>query len=443
MHLDDEEKFDLQQEKRKQAFLKIFKVIEARYEEELEEKNENDFNDMILLATKFLNVGFYKPNYKYILVDEFQDISKGRAMLLKALAKNKGVKLFCVGDDWQSIYRFAGSDISIMTNFEKEFGYTKRIDLDMTFRFNNQINDVATKFITQNRNQLVKQINAAKKSITPCVFIYYKNDETDSLQTVLGAIASNIKDADKNRVLILSRFNKIKDKDKVSREDFKDKLENCRKIFPMLEIEFSSVHAFKGLGFDYVVVIDVNRGAFPLEKIDDPILNMVMPVPENYPNAEERRLFYVALTRAKEKVYLICDTKPSSFVEELENGDYNVGIYGDLDLARKMKCPKCGTGLLIKSNSKKTFLCSHTNYCDFMTPVCDNCGKGYIKYDQTNDAFECTNPRCHEVKTKCPLCNEGYLIRREGKFGEFYGCSTYPNCTYTKNIFFGRRSIKK
>ena len=245
MHLDDEEKFDLQQEKRKQAFLKIFKVIEARYEEELEEKNENDFNDMILLATKFLNVGFYKPNYKYILVDEFQDISKGRAMLLKALAKNKGVKLFCVGDDWQSIYRFAGSDISIMTNFEKEFGYTKRIDLDMTFRFNNQINDVATKFITQNRNQLVKQINAAKKSITPCVFIYYKNDETDSLQTVLGAIASNIKDADKNRVLILSRFNKIKDKDKVSREDFKDKLENCRKIFPMLEIEFSSVHAFK------------------------------------------------------------------------------------------------------------------------------------------------------------------------------------------------------
>ena len=161
---------------------------------------------------------------------------------------------------------------------------------------------------------------------------------------------------------------------------------------------------------------------------------MVMPKPETYKNAEERRLFYVALTRAKEKVYLISSSKPSPFIEELENGNYNVGVYGSSDACRKLKCPKCGTGLLIKSNSQKSFICSHINYCDFMTPVCDKCSKGYIKYDKELSEFKCTNVRCREKKTKCPMCEDGYLVKRESKYGEFFGCSNYPKCNYTKHI---------
>lgn len=424
------------EEKRNQAFLKIFAVIYNQYNKYLKEKNENDFNDMILLATKFVQMGLFKSDYKYILVDEFQDISKGRALLLKALIQNSNAKLFCVGDDWQSIYRFTGSDISIMTNFEKEFGYTKRIDLDLTFRFNNQINDVASKFIMQNKNQLEKHINTIKKSELPSVLIFYENKDKDTISTILNEINKEAVETKKNNILILSRFNKLKDKDKTQREKFKSQLESYRKTFPNLNIEFSSVHGSKGLGFDYVILIDMNRGAFPLQKIDDPILNMVLPKPESFPNAEERRLFYVALTRTKEKIFIITSSKPSSFIEELENGKYNIGIYGDPENSLKLKCPKCGTGLLIKSNSKKSFICSHTTYCDFTTPVCDICGKGYIEYNSEKHQYECNNPRCHETKQKCPACEDGYLIKREGKFGEFFGCSNYPNCKYTTKHFF-------
>ena len=133
-------------------------------------------------------------------------------------------------------------------------------------------------------------------------------------------------------------------------------------------------------------------------------------------------------------MFLIPDAKPSSFIEELESGNYNIGTYGSSENTRKMKCPKCGTGLLIKSNSKKSFICSHINYCDFITPVCDNCQKGYIKYNEQTNRYECSNPRCHEIKTKCPSCENGYLVSRESKHGNFYGCSNYPKCTYTKNI---------
>lgn len=430
----DREAFKIHRSKRKQAFLNIFETINKQYKLILDKNNENDFNDMILTATKFIENGFFKSNYKYILVDEFQDISQGRALLLKALKKETGAKLFCVGDDWQSIYRFSGSDISIMTNFEKEFGITKRIDLDMTFRFDNQINRVATKFIMKNSDQLSKQIKTVKKSDEPSVFIYYKDNDDDSVKNVLNEIANRLKEGDKADVLILSRFNKLKDKDAVLRQEYKSTLENYKREFPQLDIEFSSVHGAKGLGFDYVIVTDMNRGAFPLEKIDDPILSMVLPQAEKYPNAEERRLFYVALTRAKEKVYLVCDSKPSSFIEELENENYNIGIYGNAENTRKIKCPKCGTGILVKSTSKKSFVCSHSAYCDFITPVCDNCQKGYLKFNEEKGFFECTNPRCHEIKLSCPKCSDGYLIKREGQYGWFWGCSNYPKCNYTKNI---------
>jgi len=308
----------------------------------------------------------------------------------------------------------------------------------MTFRFDNQVNDVATKFITQNENQLKKEIRTVKQSELPSVLIYYQDQDEDSVISVLKEITNNITNPSKNKVLLLSRFNKLKDKDPIAREEFKTKLKEYQSTFNNLDISFSSVHGSKGLGFDYVIVLDMNRGAFPLEKIDDPILDMVMPTPDNYPNAEERRLFYVALTRGKEKIYLISSSKPSAFIEELESGNYNIGVYGNAESAIKMKCPKCGTGILVKSNSKKSFICSHINYCDFMTPVCDHCGKGYIKYNPETHQFKCTNPRCHEQKEKCPICN-GYLIKREGKFGEFYGCSNYPKCEYTKNIYNKKR----
>lgn len=418
--------------KRQKAFIKIFEPVFDKYENNLKANNEIDFNDMILLATKYHELGLYESKFKYILVDEFQDISQGRALLLKELLKNEQVKLCCVGDDWQSIYRFSGSDISIMRNFEEIFGATKRIDLDMTFRFDNQINDVATKFITKNPNQLTKNINTIKHNETPSVLIYYADKNNDSVFNVLHEIEQNLKSPDKNTVLILSRFNKMKQKPKEEgQESFAKILKGYQDNFKTLNISFSSVHGSKGLGFDYVILIDMNRGAFPLEKIDDPILGLVLPQKENYPNAEERRLFYVALTRAKEKIYLIPDAKPSAFIAELETPEYNVGVYGTADNPEKIKCPKCGTGLLIKSSTQKSYICSHTNYCDYLIPVCNKCHKGFAILNPATNQMECFV--CKDKKQKCPEC-DGYLVEREGKFGKFLGCSNYPKCTYTQNI---------
>jgi DNA helicase-4 len=419
--------------KRQKAFIKIFEPVFTKYENDLKTKNEIDFNDMIQIATKYLNLGLYDSKFKYILVDEFQDISQGRALLLKELLKKKHVRLCCVGDDWQSIYRFTGSDISIMQNFEKFFGATKRIDLDMTFRFDDQINDVATKFITKNSSQLTKDIHTVKHNETPSVLIYYADSNNDSVVNVLLEIENNLKSPDKNTVLILSRFNKLKQKPKEKdKKPFSDILKEYQTEFQSLKISFSSVHGSKGLGFDYVILIDINRGAFPLEKIDDPILGLVLPEKENYPNAEERRLFYVALTRAKEKVYLIPNNKPSTFITELESPEYNIGIYGSVDNPEKIQCPKCGTGLLVKSSTQKSFICSHTNYCDYIVPVCSKCHKGFAVLNPETNEMECY--ACKDKKQKCPECKDGFLVERNGKFGCFYGCSNYPKCKYTRNI---------
>lgn len=99
-----------------------------------------DFHDMLIKAADFINEGRYKTNFKYIIIDEFQDFSASKSLLVKALCEqNPDAKLFCVGDDWQSIFRFAGSDISLMTDFEEAYGFTRKNQLVITNRFNNRI----------------------------------------------------------------------------------------------------------------------------------------------------------------------------------------------------------------------------------------------------------------------------------------------------------------
>lgn len=427
--------------KRMNAFVMLFEPIYKAYEHILKKNNEIDFNDMIQMATKYHNLGLYESPFKYILVDEFQDISQGRSLLLKELLKEtEQVKLCCVGDDWQSIYRFSGSDILIMQNFNKIFGTTVRTDLDMTFRFDNQINDVATKFITKNSSQLKKEINTVKHNTTPSVLIYYTDGVNDAVIDVLCEIEQNLRAADKNNVLLLSRFNKLKQKPKENEVPFKQILEGYQKRFEKLNIKFSSVHGSKGLGFDYVIVIDMNRGAFPLEKIDDPILGLVLPEKENFSHAEERRLFYVALTRAKEKVYLIPSARPSCFISELEDEGYNVGTYGTNDNPQKIHCPKCKTGILIKSSTQKSFICSHTLYCDFLIPICNHCNKGFAIHNPKTNKIECF--ACNDEKQKCPEC-DGFLVERKSEYGSFYGCSNYPKCNYTKNIKSNKKFMDK
>jgi DNA helicase IV len=123
---------------RTQAFLDVFEPVLASYMQNLHAKHEIDFNDMINQAVNHLESGRYRSLFRCILVDEFQDISVTRADLLRALLRSRpNATLFCVGDDWQSIYRFTGSDITLTSRFHDQFPPAHVVALDRTFRFNN------------------------------------------------------------------------------------------------------------------------------------------------------------------------------------------------------------------------------------------------------------------------------------------------------------------
>jgi DNA helicase-4 len=247
--------------------------------------------------------------YRAIIVDEFQDISIARAKLLKALLRQDPLnRLFAVGDDWQSIYRFAGSDISIMRSFSEWFGHSEQVSLDRTFRFGQPLSDRAAHFVCQNSFQLPKTVISTVVREGAAITIVAKSKEaSDPLRIALESIVQR-KSQQRVSVQLLGRYNFNKPRD----------VAPLRGEFPNLSIEFKTVHGSKGLEADFVVVLDVvgGRYGFPSEISDDPVLSLVLAEAEVYPNAEERRLFYVALTRARVGVYLLTDNPQSSFLEE-------------------------------------------------------------------------------------------------------------------------------
>lgn len=191
---------------RSQAFVELFSYILTSYNNLLIASGQVDFNDMISLSAKYLAGDEQQVKYRYILVDEFQDISQSRYKLLKTLLdQNPDCKLFCVGDDWQSIYRFTGSDLSLMTEFQKYFEYTEPLILEETFRFNDKICDFSSKFIQQNPSQIPKILSTVEKVEKQTVKVVLTENESDSINQILGDI--NSKSLKKPNVFIIGRYN--------------------------------------------------------------------------------------------------------------------------------------------------------------------------------------------------------------------------------------------
>lgn len=321
------------------GFLDLFEPIYQQYESDLIKRDVIDFNDMINRATRYVLEGKCTRPYKYIIIDEYQDISRSRFELVKALRVGSSAKLMCVGDDWQSIYRFNGSDVSFFCDFEKYWGSTERCFIETTYRFGPSLIDVSGTFIMRNPSQISKQLRSPRGSeglefglITSSSDFYVAQDLKDKLRSL----------PQDSNVLLLGRYNyDIRPLlgDDLRGQARSDTVHYTRR--PDLSIEFMTIHGSKGLQADYVFVINNKRDrfGFPSQIQDDQILRLVLERKESFPYAEERRLFYVALTRAKKKVWLLAvRNKQSCFASELES-------YWERELEReKFRCPVCGNG---------------------------------------------------------------------------------------------------
>lgn len=327
------------------AFFEIFSPIYQAYEDYLTKSKSIDFDDMLIKATRFIKEGIYKNNFKYIIIDEFQDFSTSKFHLVKALCdQNPETKLFCVGDDWQSIFRFTGSDISLMTNFEDSYGFTRKNKLVVTNRFNNKIAVVSNKFILKNPHQIKKEVKSEETISGEAVEILYKgkNDNTEQLLSeILKTLNEEaLEKKKKATVFLLGRYKHNKP----------DNFIKYKSQYKNLLVEFLTIHASKGSEADYVIILDVLSGKYgiPSGVTDDPLLEIVLSKGDSYPHAEERRLMYVAMTRARHKVFIVTeDGKQSVFVLELE-GSKNSDTPA-------MRCKECGGEMVKRSGPYGVF----------------------------------------------------------------------------------------
>lgn len=421
---------------RTRLFLDVCQQCYLEYAKRLKEKRAVDFEDMINESARILNQQLISEktlDFKYIIVDEYQDISRQRFDLTKALSQICDAKIIAVGDDWQSIYAYAGSDITLFTKFKESMGYGQELKITRTYRNAQEVIDIAGGFIQKNDSQLKKALVSPKHIQDPVVIESYTED-VDRKQTkgkggkyymigrtVEDIVATILKENPKSSILLLGRYGF--DAYNLSRSaDFiyDEKTGGVQsKKFPGVRLEFMTVHRAKGLGFDNVIIINARNElyGFPSQIQEDPVLKYVVKDDFSIEYAEERRLFYVALTRTKNRVYIVApEQHPSKFVTELISDFKNVKVKGkinevdDANPANIKRCPICGYPLQLRYKPHyglKLWLCSNEpEICDFMT----------------NDL------RGGELSIlKCDKCQDGYLIVKEGKVEPFLGCTNYKS----------------
>ena len=349
----------LHDKERAKLYARVVWMIARGYSRKLEESQRIDFDSMVADAVRLVETGRYQSPYSLILVDEFQDISEPRANLIKALKQQKAFsKVFAVGDDWQSIYRFAGSDITIFTQFAANFGASWQGRLEQTYRCNQLIAETAARFVQRNPEQIAKSVRSTRPAIPRSIRVIPIDDERgrpdftqachrllERLDRALDGIAAQWRNEleDKLKVLVLWRYNLL------------DPFGGISPSFANIEVSGLSFHRAKGLEADYTVLLDVSEGDYgvPSRIEDDELLSLVIPWPETFAYAEERRLFYVALTRASRGVYLITNSRqPSRYIRELCEIAGDEVRFQTISGAALRQCPVCLVGQMVEKRNR-------------------------------------------------------------------------------------------
>ena len=391
---------------RTRMFLDLYWPIHDDWNAALTDGGYVDFEDMLVQAADHLERNEVDLGYDLILVDEFQDTSRARIRLVAGLANKPHRHVLAVGDDWQSINRFAGADISAMTEFGEWFGEYDQLQLTRTFRFEQDLADVSSTFIQVNPRQIRKTVAAQRSPnhTDGAVELRYAQSGSQDLSEHINEV---VKSAGEESVFILGRYGF--DRDLVPSA-----------VLGLPNVTFSTIHSSKGLEADHVIVPNLTVGTygFPSEIADDPVLDLAMIRPDPFPHAEERRLLYVAMTRARKRVTLIANgMRPSPFIVEL----VDKGLVVAPDGQAIHVCQACSQGSMVpRTGPSGTFYgCSRFPACASTAQTVDG---------RSNPP----RPTQDRGSRRCERCASP-LEQRTGKFGAFYGCTTYPKCGYTEN----------
>ncbi|MBB3277342.1 DNA helicase-4 [Pseudoxanthomonas sp. OG2] len=357
---------------RYEMFLDIAAPIMDAWDQALATEDGIDFEDMLNQAAEHLESGRVESPYDLVMADEFQDASRARARLCRALVQAPGRFLFAVGDDWQSINRFAGADVSVMTGFRQWFGHGQVLKLEQTFRCPQALCDVSSGFVSKNPAQIAKRVHSTTPPQGP-VLQAFQVDSKEKLADAIDRFVMNLGELvrdgkippgrhGKVSVYVLGRYN----------ADRQYVPTNPHRFNRWVEVSFLTIHRSKGSEADYVILpemLTVLKGrSFPNTRTDDPVLALAMPEGDTFPLGEERRLFYVALTRARRSVAMFTARgQCSTFLRELEE--------------------------------------------DGAVMLTDTEGKAV-------------------QEENCPACKQGVLVLRTGPYGEFRSCSNFPSCSY-------------
>ena len=332
---------------RVKVFYELALPLIEKYKEYCTFKSYLDFEDLIIKTIELLQDhkdirDFYHQNIRYILVDEFQDVNHLQVKLLKLLL-SENAQLFCVGDDWQSIYGFRGSEVDYIVNFEKHFESSNIIKLDINYRSTENIVGASNEVIKHNKFQIAKDIKAIKKSLDKIQIYRADSIDEDGVDFVMGRISYFLNQGyHPDDILILYRRSKMfyPYGEALKNEEFR--------------VAHKTIHASKGLEAKVVFILGLTEGSggFPDVWLDDMIFRVVKDVPYDFLLEEERRLFYVAMTRAKEELYLITQKgNESSFIEEIpqEFSSFNQIVYSKSDSVSKI-CSNCRKPVMFDDN---------------------------------------------------------------------------------------------
>ena len=409
-------------QERDKTFVGVFNQFLSAYESELLRLKLPDYAELIHGAADAIGNSEYEFGFTHVLVDEFQDISSDRNRLIDSMKiANPKLEVTCVGDDWQSIYRFSGSDVSIMREASKPKMIRKRVDLTASYRLPQEIADISRSFVLKNPLQLEKNVHSKSDLNVPGKVVTHwdmeQKENEQNLSRVIEQIGADSQDPSKSLRVLARYVNNLPTKKIVE------------KIWEG-PVDVSSIHAAKGLEADYVIVMDMIQDfrGFPSTIEDDPVMRLVMPEKDLHQHGEERRLFYVALTRARRETHLISPVSaPSLFtLEMLKDG---LGVHVGLDNSKNRECPSCKSGRILVSNNAGGSYCSNIPLCDFMSPACLKCQKP-MTYTGGKERFRCEK-HPDALHKPCFVCDWGVLIPRNyiskytGTEEVFFSCHTW------------------